>query len=106
MSTSNASIPVPRSDSVAVPSTQLVIDALLREYMKRKGMKAALAAFDAENPRDETSISQLSVLVNGLSATPLPGAPERGVDGSLRTPSSAHESLVELMRSSYHPAIR
>ena len=37
--------------------------------MKRKGMKAAVADFDAENPRDETSISQLSVLVKTLGIT-------------------------------------
>eukprot|EP00937_MAST-01D_sp_MAST-1D-sp2_P004655 g4655.t1 len=47
-------------------STKQVIDALLREYMKRENMGEALQCFDAENPRDDASISQMSALVRAL----------------------------------------
>lgn len=40
----------------------LLAQALLREYMHKKGFKGTLAAFDEENPRDERTISSRSVM--------------------------------------------
>lgn len=40
----------------------LLAQALLREYMHKKGFKGTLAAFDDENPRDDRTISSRAVM--------------------------------------------
>ena len=46
----------------------LLAQALLREYMHRKGFKKTLASFDEENPRTESTINSRE-LMNGLMST-------------------------------------
>lgn len=41
---------------------QLLSDALLREYMHRRGFLATLKAFDTEHPRDENTISSRALM--------------------------------------------
>jgi ubiquitin carboxyl-terminal hydrolase MINDY-3/4 len=41
---------------------QLLSDALLREYMHRRGFRATLKAFDEEHPRDDNTISSRAVM--------------------------------------------
>ena len=49
---------------------ELVSQALLREYMHKKGYKATLAKYDAEEPRTEQSISSRAHLSNVLGINP------------------------------------
>ena len=50
-----------------MPDDTEVVDALLREYMKRNGMPDALASFDGENPRTDASISSTGGIVRALA---------------------------------------
>eukprot|EP00698_Gefionella_okellyi_P018887 TRINITY_DN5716_c0_g1_i1.p1 TRINITY_DN5716_c0_g1~~TRINITY_DN5716_c0_g1_i1.p1 ORF type:complete len:591 (-),score=102.47 TRINITY_DN5716_c0_g1_i1:1106-2878(-) len=45
----------------------ILAQAILREFMARKGCKATLAAFDAERPRNEKTISSRTAIVKALS---------------------------------------
>ena len=61
-SNAEAVMALPKKDRVDV-----LAQALLREYMHRRGFKATLAAFDAECPRTETTISSRQLMVALLS---------------------------------------
>ncbi|KAG5484503.1 hypothetical protein LSCM1_07875 [Leishmania martiniquensis] len=55
---------------------ELLAQALLREYMHRRGLRETLRAFDAENPRDERTISSRA-LMRRLLNIPVEGRPSR-----------------------------
>ncbi|KAG5484889.1 hypothetical protein LSCM4_07662 [Leishmania orientalis] len=55
---------------------ELLAQALLREYMHRRGLRETLRAFDAENPRDERTISSRA-LMRHLLNIPVEGRPSR-----------------------------
>ncbi|CAD2219219.1 hypothetical protein AGDE_13855 [Angomonas deanei] len=55
---------------------KLLAQALLREYMHKRGYRATLAAFDKENPRDEKTISSRAVM-HELLNIPVEGRPSR-----------------------------
>jgi hypothetical protein len=60
----------------------LLAQALLREYMHRKKYKATLECFDQENPRNEKTVSQRSVMSDMmyLSAEVQSGLKARGIE--------------------------
>ncbi|XQJ25510.1 hypothetical protein NXY56_001448 [Leishmania guyanensis] len=55
---------------------KLLAEALLREYMHRRGLRETLRTFDAENPRDERTISSRA-LMRQLLNIPVEGRPSR-----------------------------
>ncbi|CAJ1987034.1 hypothetical protein conserved [Leishmania donovani] len=55
---------------------ELLAQALLREYMHRRGLRETLRTFDAENPRDERTISSRA-LMRQLLNIPVDGRPSR-----------------------------
>ncbi|CAG9570472.1 hypothetical_protein_-_conserved [Leishmania major strain Friedlin] len=55
---------------------KLLAQALLREYMHRRGLRETLRTFDAENPRDERTISSRA-LMRQLLNIPVEGRPSR-----------------------------
>jgi hypothetical protein len=60
---------------------ELLAQALLREYMHRKQFKRTLAAFDAEHPRDERTVSSRAVMYDLMHlAHVMPGMKERGIE--------------------------
>lgn len=54
----------------------LLAQALLREYMHRRGLRETLRTFDAESPRDERTISSRA-LMRQLLNIPVEGRPSR-----------------------------
>lgn len=48
----------------------LLSDALLREYMHRKGFRNTLSAFDKENPRDSDTVSSRAVMADLMDLLP------------------------------------
>ena len=68
---------LPHDDQV-----DLLAQALLREYMHKKKFKATLEAFDEENPRNEKTVSQRSVMCElmYLSTEVQTGLKSRGID--------------------------
>ena len=73
-----------------------VVDALLREYMKRNDMSDALVSFDAENPRTEVSISNTSGIVRALALT------RQYKANKARPPNLAYKSVLELLCGEAH----
>ncbi|KPA75728.1 hypothetical protein ABB37_08274 [Leptomonas pyrrhocoris] len=55
---------------------ELLAQALLREFMHRRGLHETLKAFDEENPRDERTISSRAVMRQLLNI-PVEGRPSR-----------------------------
>ncbi|GET86801.1 hypothetical protein, conserved [Leishmania tarentolae] len=55
---------------------ELLAQALLREYMHRRGLRVTLHAFDEESPRDERTISSRA-LMRQLLNIPVEGRPSR-----------------------------
>jgi hypothetical protein len=59
---------MPASSATPV-DPDLLVDGLLREYMKRHKMDAASKAFEAEKPRPENGVNSVSTLVKALHLT-------------------------------------
>jgi hypothetical protein len=73
-------------------------DALLREYMARRGLKETLAAMDAESPRGAHTMSSRSAIVKGLKLERLV---KRSKEREL--PTSLLEMLVEALLLNERP---
>lgn len=92
---------------------ELLAQALLREFMHRRGLHATLKAFDAENPRDERTISSralmrqlLNIPVADRPSRLQPTVPEKG--GKPQPPTFMEELCsYRLTKRGYtHPTIK
>lgn len=73
----------------------LLAQALLREYMHRRGFRETLKTFDAENPRDERTISSRAIMQSLLNI-PVAGRisrlrPTKGANGKDQNPTFMEE---------------
>ncbi|KPA86142.1 hypothetical protein ABB37_00392 [Leptomonas pyrrhocoris] len=67
---------------------QLLSDALLREYMHRRGFRATLKAFDEEHPRDDNTISSRAVMSDLMALQP---------DDQQRMKGEGIETIMEML---------
>ncbi|XQJ31139.1 protein of unknown function (DUF4205), putative [Leishmania guyanensis] len=67
---------------------QLLSDALLREYMHRRGFLATLKAFDDEHPRDENTISSRALMSDLMALNP---------DDQQRMKGEGIETIMEML---------
>jgi hypothetical protein len=61
---STAAMPLQQPELSPSEAVEQLAQALLREYMHRKGAKATLAIFDEENPRTEKTIGSRAVMTS------------------------------------------
>lgn len=67
---------------------QLLSDALLREYMHRRGFLATLKAFDEEHPRDANTISSRALMSDLMALNP---------DDQQRMKGEGIETIMEML---------
>ncbi|AYU83008.1 protein of unknown function (DUF4205), putative [Leishmania donovani] len=67
---------------------QLLSDALLREYMHRRGFLATLKAFDVEHPRDANTISSRALMSDLMALNP---------DDQQRMKGEGIETIMEML---------
>ncbi|KAL7698875.1 hypothetical protein NQL31_006449 [Lotmaria passim] len=92
---------------------ELLAQALLREFMHRRGLHETLKAFDEENPRDERTISSRAVMRQLLNI-PVEGRPSRlqptmsAATGKAQPPTFMEELCsYRLTKRGYtHPALK